>query len=174
MSARISQFNRLISREVEVTLQETIWDAPILCFLPELSTGLSRGSSFFLLISIILNVLIQGAFCTILFFDPSFTSTTSLTDKIQQMKRWRVTTGHDVAQMDMAGTSLVSRVCGQDSTLSVATIQVAIIEEIRRYLNWVDSDHDTYTATTQYWNVAGGMAITLDHPDFQKRFCLQS
>ena len=59
VSARISQFNRLISREVEVTLQETIWDAPILCFLPELSTGLSRGSSFFLLISIILNIKIE-------------------------------------------------------------------------------------------------------------------
>ena len=82
------------------------------------------------------------------------------TDKIQEMKRWRLTTGHDMSQMDMAGTSLVGRVCGQDGSLSVATSQVAIVGEIYRYINWREDGIDREKAQIESQEVLEILSMT--------------
>ena len=54
---------------------------------------------------------------------------------IPALERWRQTSGHDHQKMDLADTSLVSRVCGLDMALDIASKQTSLIAQIDYYLD---------------------------------------
>ena len=119
-----------VIEEFEVSIGETVWDAALVCGLPPLDCG----ASVLLLLSLILNSVIQILFSVAVYVDDSFSSTSTFLDLVPQMARWRLTEGHDHLKMDLTDTSLVSRVCNSDGSLSIAGNQMSIIDQIKSYL----------------------------------------
>ena len=65
---------------------------------------------------VILNLVMQTAFSVIL-LTPAFMGEDFAT-KIDSAKAWRTSVAHDSRYMDLAGTSLVTRVCNGDGTVT--------------------------------------------------------
>ncbi|CAE7353229.1 serS [Symbiodinium sp. CCMP2592] len=53
---------------------------------------------------------------------------------IQSAESWRVGVAHDYRHMDLAQTSLVSRVCNKDPSLIVSTSQATLLDQIDAFL----------------------------------------
>lgn len=75
----------------------------------------------------------QVAFSVII-LDENFIGS-PFTDHIDNARRWRTSIAHDYTHMDLAKTSLVSRVCSEDGALILSTPQANLIQQINSFLS---------------------------------------
>lgn len=105
----------------------SVWECAVFIGLP----GMGAAGSFMLLLSVLINVMLQLVFCLIA--SHAFTGDT-LPDPAEA-RQWRLISGHDYYNMDSDNwVSLVERVCGNDNSLIVSGRQLDILEQIREYL----------------------------------------
>jgi len=116
---------------LEYNLGETVWDGAVFLGLPELGLGCSAV----LLVSVLLNVVVQTYIVVVLLRSDSFNNPGAFAAKVPYMDRWRFTVAHDYREMDASGSSLASRVCRNDQSLSVAGGQANLLSEINAYLD---------------------------------------
>ena len=80
-----------------------------------------------------MNILMQGIFVGIAWFnflEPDVDETT-----IRDASRWRESSAHSLNEYDdVSRSSLAERVCSGDKSLHLSGIQMALYEDIRRYL----------------------------------------
>jgi len=95
----------VIITESDHPLQESFWDALLLAGLDEIGPAGSAVITFGVLSSFGLQLLFVWIVLT------SFLSSDPKYD-IQHLKNWRVLYGHNYANMDSSGASLVSKICG--------------------------------------------------------------
>mmetsp|Transcript_104236 Transcript_104236/g.321562 ORF Transcript_104236/g.321562 Transcript_104236/m.321562 type:complete len:670 (-) Transcript_104236:67-2076(-) len=116
--------------ELEYSIGESLWDAPLVIGLP----GMSWGSSALLFLSLVMNATVQVFLCLAIITSEDFVHPNRYKDLEGPMRRWRFTSAHDNSMVDAKHTSLVSRVCGGDLSLSVANKQADLLVEINSYL----------------------------------------
>ncbi|CAE7330147.1 unnamed protein product [Symbiodinium sp. CCMP2592] len=114
----------------EVRFEESIWTVPLLLGLAELPLG--WFDSLFAALLVVLNVTMQTCFSAILltraFMGDAFEA------KVGAAEVWRTSVAHDFKHLDLADTSLVSRVCMGDEALILSTTQAALIDQINSFL----------------------------------------
>ena len=118
------------------TLGETVWEAPALVG----RSGLPFSHSVNIVMAFALNVFVQALFCVIAWK----TFAEEGLPVVEDIKRWRYTTAHDVLWADRLGVSLAGRVCGGDSSLVVSTARKELFDELSQYA----STFDAYLFTT--------------------------
>ncbi|CAJ1371006.1 unnamed protein product [Effrenium voratum] len=108
---------------------ESTWDLAIF-----IGTGaLGPAGSFQLCVLLVMNVAMQAIFVGIAWFN--FFSASVDARTIEDAAWWRRSTAHSLAWYDpVSGSSLASRVCGGDKSLHISGIQMALYEDIKRYL----------------------------------------
>ncbi|CAE7626587.1 unnamed protein product, partial [Symbiodinium microadriaticum] len=114
--------------EISVSFEESAWSIPMVI-------GLVRAGRFDMVYAIVLllvNCAMQIMFALIL-LDEGFMGEDFETQK-QNAQTWRTSVAHDYKYMDLAETSLVTRVCSGDGALILSTIQATLIEQINNYL----------------------------------------
>ena len=84
------------------------------------------------------SLLLQGGLCYVLLTGDFLGK--PLTLEIEVAKRWRAGTAHDFKHLDIAETSLVSRVCNGDGSLIMSTQQAAFISQLNTYLGMQASE----------------------------------
>lgn len=112
------------------TWGESTWDLVIF-----IGTGaLGPAGSFQTFLLAVINVLMQVVFCAIAYFnfiEPDIDSTA-----IEDAKRWRRSSGHALSEYDATSKlSLTQRVCDLDKSLHISGTQLALLENLRKYLN---------------------------------------
>lgn len=114
-TARQIDVEHLVIKDAHLsTLAPTVWETAIFIGLPQLGfTG-----SFMLSVALIINIFIQISFTLII--GSTFPSKPL---DLMALDTWRHTVGHDFNEVDAYGFSLVSRVCDEHPTLSVALQQ---------------------------------------------------
>ena len=114
----------------EVAFEESIWSVAVLLGLKELDLG--HFDSLFALLLMLLNIMMQASFSAILltpaFMGPGFET------KIASARTWRTSVAHDYKHLDLADTSLVSRVCSGDEALILSTTQATLIDHVNSFL----------------------------------------
>ncbi|CAE7360731.1 unnamed protein product [Symbiodinium sp. CCMP2456] len=78
------------------------------------------------------SLLLQGGLCYVLLTGDFLGK--PLTNEIDIARTWRAGTAHDFKHLDIAETSLVSRVCNGDGSLIMSTQQAAFISQLNTYL----------------------------------------
>ena len=108
-------------------LDASVWEASLLVFLPDL--GLAN--SMFTIAGLLLNAATQFTFTVI-----AFTGFTVYTfPSVDDAKMWRYGSAHDYLWVEaVTESSLASRVCNMDPSLSVASGQTVLVEQIEQYL----------------------------------------
>jgi len=117
------------SRLSDVELNKSVWDIAAFIGLPELGFGVSAV----LLISTLLNMLVQVCLCYLL-LTSDFMDTARFVDAQEPMERWRLRDAHDARHLSRDGVSLSSSVCRQDPSLHIASHQLDLLKEINTYL----------------------------------------
>ncbi|CAK9112678.1 unnamed protein product [Durusdinium trenchii] len=112
-----------------VPFEESAWSFPLV-------VGLAPAGPCdvtFAIILLLLNLGMQVAFSVII-LDENFIGS-PFTDHIDNARRWRTSIAHDYTHMDLAKTSLVSRVCSEDGALILSTPQANLIQQINSFLS---------------------------------------
>ncbi|CAE6973445.1 unnamed protein product [Symbiodinium sp. KB8] len=97
--------------------------------------GLGRTGSWdacFTFILALVSLAMQAAFIMILMSE--FFLERPFEEKVELARIWRNSVAHDSRHMDLAQTSLTSRVCRGDGALIVSTTQAELVEEINKFL----------------------------------------
>mmetsp|Transcript_10687 Transcript_10687/g.33830 ORF Transcript_10687/g.33830 Transcript_10687/m.33830 type:complete len:669 (+) Transcript_10687:123-2129(+) len=115
---------------LECSLGGTVWDAPVIIGLPEVC----HGASAVLMVNLLLNLFVQLSMTWFLLNTKSFVNSDFFKELKKEADTWRLTEGHAHDKTDARSVNLVSRVCGQDETLSEATAQLGTLQEINDYL----------------------------------------
>lgn len=106
-------------------VKESVWDLGILIGTKEVEIG----GSIFSFILLVMNVVMQFAFCAII--NDTFTTETIGSDEVSDLKRWRTLSAHDMTWIDpISHHSLARRVCDLDGSLPMSsgiTEQLALI-----------------------------------------------
>eukprot|EP00438_Fugacium_kawagutii_P016809 Skav203768 [mRNA] locus=scaffold206:110403:111860:+ [translate_table: standard] len=114
----------------EISFEESIWSVVMLLGLKELYIG--WFDRVFAVLLLLLNLTMQASFSAILltgaFMGNDFEA------NIRGAKDWRTSVAHDYKHLDLADTSLVSRVCSGDEALILATTQATLIEHVNSFL----------------------------------------
>ena len=116
-----------------VPLGESTWNAVLVI-------GLAGAGWFDTIVAsavVIASPLMQLAF-TIVLLTRDFLGD-PLTAEIGPAQRWRMGAAHDHKHLDLADTSLVSRVCNGDSSLIMSNKQADLIGQVNAYLGLEDS-----------------------------------
>lgn len=108
--------------------QDSVYDSALL-----VASGVSGAEDSFLIVfTLLLNIMLQLAFCMTC-TSTAFTEQT-LPDT-ESLERWRYETAHDIANINtIRGTSLASRVCVKDDALSISAGQVDVLRLVDQYL----------------------------------------
>ena len=112
----------------EVCFEESVWCMPLVI-------GLADAGKFdrvFAVLLVFLNLGMQTAFSWVLLSD-SFMGA-AFDSNIDHAKKWRTSVAHDYKFIDLADTSLVSRVCSGDGALILSTTQANLINHINSFL----------------------------------------
>ncbi|CAE7359095.1 unnamed protein product [Symbiodinium pilosum] len=89
---------------------------------------------------VLLNLVMQTAFSVIL-LTPAFMGEDFGT-KIDSAREWRTSIAHDYKYMDLAGTSLVTRVCNGDGSVILSTVQATLVEHVNSFLGMEKKQFD--------------------------------
>jgi len=121
---------------LEHSLGESLWEAPIIIALP----GLRTFNAGLVLLALLLNATVQIYLCVVLLTSGDFIRPDRFYDLERPMRHWRATHAHSMDEVDAAGRSLASRVCGHDQSLAVALSQGNLLTEINAYLGLQPTD----------------------------------
>jgi hypothetical protein len=109
------------------SFNESVWDGSVMVGMQPIG---NLGSAV-LLFCVLMNVIAQATFVSIVgmsFIHDPYPPT-------DDIRRWREQVGHDWNHMDKGSSaSLMSRICGGDHTLEIASSQVGWLRDIRAYL----------------------------------------
>ncbi|CAK9024472.1 Vacuolar protein sorting-associated protein 11-like [Durusdinium trenchii] len=111
-----------------VSFSESAWTYPVVI-------GLVRAGvveAVFAVLLLLLNLFMQMAFMIVI-LTPDFLPG-DITEQIVFAKQWRRSVAHDHQNLDLASTSLASRVCNGDGALIVSTRQATLLENIDSYM----------------------------------------
>ncbi|CAE7576878.1 unnamed protein product [Symbiodinium natans] len=126
----------LNEEEMQVAFGRDIWT-----YFAIVSLGkIGRWDTLFTMLLVLVNVAMQVAFVIILMSE--YFLERPFEEKIGFARVWRTSVGHDARHMDLAQTSLVSRVCRGDGSLIVSTIQAELVEQINKFLGLGDDDFE--------------------------------
>eukprot|EP00439_Symbiodinium_sp_Y106_P087473 s2_g58.t1 len=123
-----SRTSRKAQEFTEVWFEESAWSIPLLAGL----VNLGVFDTLFASALVFLNLGMQSAFSIIL-LTPAFMGE-EFESKIQSAKAWRTSVAHDERYMDLAGTSLVTRVCKGDGSVILSTVQATLVEHVNSFL----------------------------------------
>lgn len=114
--------------EEPIPFAETVWNLSLVL-------GHSRAGWLDLTIACLVTVLgtLMQVFFIAVITTESFLGE-SMEEQVEAARHWRAGSAHDVKYMDLALTSLVSRVCNADGALILSTGQAELIEEINQFL----------------------------------------
>eukprot|EP00435_Cladocopium_sp_Y103_P040701 s3782_g11.t1 len=118
--------------EEPIPFAETIWN--VVLVLGHSGAGWADVMVAFSLT--VLGTVMQIVFVSVLLSD-SFLGD-PVEQKVEAARQWRAGSAHDVKHMDLALTSLVSRVCSGDGSLILSTGQADLIAEINSFLGIQD------------------------------------
>eukprot|EP00439_Symbiodinium_sp_Y106_P080527 s516_g19.t1 len=123
-----SRTSRRVQEFTEVSFEESAWSIPLIAGL--IDVGIF--DTMFASALVFLNLLMQSAFSIIL-LTPAFMGD-EFESKIQSAQSWRTSVAHDERYMDLAGTSLVTRVCNGDGSVILSTVQATLVEHVNSFL----------------------------------------
>ncbi|CAJ1384007.1 unnamed protein product [Effrenium voratum] len=115
-------------QEGQVHFGESAWTFPFVIGL----VPAGQWDMTFSILLLLLNLGMQVAF-TIIISTDDFMGT-PFWRQIHYAKRWRISMAHDYQYLDLAGRSLVSRVCAGDGALILSTTQATLVEQINSFL----------------------------------------
>ncbi|CAE6955641.1 unnamed protein product [Symbiodinium sp. CCMP2456] len=136
---RSSRSSRMVQEFTEVSFEESAWSIPLVAGL--IDVGIV--DTMFAIALVFLNLLMQSAFSIIL-LTPGFMGD-EFENKIQSAQMWRTSVAHDERYMDLAGTSLVTRVCNGDGSVILSTVQATLVEHVNSFLG-MEKDEFTLPA----------------------------
>lgn len=116
--------------EKEVKLCESAWSLLAVVGL----TDAGRLDVAFSVLLLCFNIVMQVGFIAIL-FSKSFLGS-PFSDKVAHAEIWRTRSAHDFKHLDLADTSLVTRVCAEDDSLLVSSNQAKLISDINKFLGF--------------------------------------
>lgn len=116
------------AEEKEIKLCESAWSLLAVVGL----TDAGRLDVAFSVLLLCFNIVMQVMFINIL-FDKSFLGS-PFSDQVVHAQVWRTRSAHDSKHLDLADTSLVTRVCGEDNSLLVSSNQAKLISDINKFL----------------------------------------
>eukprot|EP00439_Symbiodinium_sp_Y106_P018663 s797_g2.t1 len=111
-----------------VRIEESAWNIVLVL-------GLADAGWFdnlFAVLLVLLNLLMQVSFMQILLSE--YFMGEPFETSVQSAKDWRTSIAHDSRHLDLAGTSLVSRVCAGDGSLILSTVQATLVGQINDFL----------------------------------------
>ncbi|CAE7530198.1 unnamed protein product [Symbiodinium microadriaticum] len=111
-----------------VHFEASAWNIPLVIGLADV--GWVDALAALLLIAV--NVGMQIAFSAILLSEPFMGET--FDENVDSARIWRRSVAHDDAYVDLAGTSLVSRVCALDGALILSNRQADLMKQINAFL----------------------------------------
>eukprot|EP00438_Fugacium_kawagutii_P026111 Skav224739 [mRNA] locus=scaffold3343:67664:77589:- [translate_table: standard] len=114
--------------EEPIPFAETIWNVVLVLG----HTGAGWTEVVIASLLTILGTFMQVIFVAVLFSD-SFLGE-PVEEQVRAARQWRAGSAHDVKHMDLAMTSLVSRVCSGDGSLILSTGQADLIVQINQFL----------------------------------------
>mmetsp|Transcript_96534 Transcript_96534/g.300625 ORF Transcript_96534/g.300625 Transcript_96534/m.300625 type:complete len:687 (-) Transcript_96534:47-2107(-) len=117
--------------ELEYGFGLTLWEGVAFVGLPELRAR----SSVALVVSLTLNIFVQGYICQMLLMEDSFAGQSRFQKLMKPLRQWRLSSAHDYNEVDSRGMSLARRVCEGDESLSLAINQANLLSEINDYLS---------------------------------------
>ncbi|CAE7358401.1 unnamed protein product [Symbiodinium natans] len=120
----------------EVSFEESAWSIPLLAGLIDISIF----ETMFAATLVLLNLGMQTAFSIIL-LTPAFMGE-DFESKVDGAKAWRTGVAHDSRYMDLAGTSLVTRVCNGDGSVILSTVQATLVEHVNSFLGMDKAQFD--------------------------------
>jgi len=124
----IANMQEELNEMVEVVFEESVWDSSTFVFM----SGIGIDQSLLTLFCFLCNTFIQMLTCIVLGY--YLVENPLSSDKIEGLERWRTSEGHSFRTTDPLNLhSLVSRVCGQDYGLSIATSQRDLYEDMDMY-----------------------------------------
>ena len=115
-------------RSTPVRFEESAWNIPLVLGLADVGWF----DNVFAVLLVLLNLLMQGSFSQILLSE--YFMGEPFETNLQSAKTWRTSIAHDSRYLDLAGTSLVSRVCAGDGSLILSTVQATLVEQINDFL----------------------------------------
>lgn len=117
-----------IAEEKPVQLAESAWNLFAVVGL----TDAGWLDALFSVLILLANVVMQTLFINIL-FNKSFLGDPFETN-VKNTRIWRTSLAHSFRYMDLSQTSLVTRVCDEDSSLLVASTQAKLLSDINKFL----------------------------------------
>ena len=117
-------------QSTEVYFEESAWSIPVLAGIIDVDVG--RFDRMFAGLLVLLNFFMQGAFSWVLLTDAFIGE--AFESRVESAKIWRTSIAHDHKYLDLADTSLVSRVCTGDGALILSTTQATLIAQINSFL----------------------------------------
>ena len=112
----------------EVCFEASVWSVPLLIGVVDVGWF----DNVFAAMLVLLNFGMQTAFTYVLLSDGFMGE--SLEKDIESAKIWRTSVAHDAKYLDLADTSLVSRVCNGDGALILSTTQAILVNHINDFL----------------------------------------
>ncbi|CAE7375478.1 unnamed protein product [Symbiodinium sp. CCMP2592] len=119
-----------VEQSTEVYFEESAWSIPVLAGIIDVNVGLF--DRMFAGLLVLLNFFMQGAFSWVLLTDAFIGE--AFETRVESAKIWRTSVAHDFKYLDLADTSLVSRVCTGDGALILSTTQATLIHQINSFL----------------------------------------
>ena len=123
-------------RSTPVHFEESAWNIPPVLGLADVGWF----DNVFAVLLVLLNLLMQGSFSQILLSE--YFMGEPFETNLQSAKTWRTSIAHDSRYLDLAGTSLVSRVCAGDGSLILSTVQATLVEQINDFLGLQATEFD--------------------------------
>ncbi|CAE7660819.1 unnamed protein product [Symbiodinium sp. CCMP2456] len=123
-------------RSTPVHFEESAWNIPLVLGLADVGWF----DNVFAVLLVLLNLLMQGSFTQILLSE--YFMGEPFETRVQSAIDWRTSIAHDSRYLDLAGTSLVSRVCAGDGSLILSTVQATLIEQINDFLGLQATEFD--------------------------------
>ena len=123
-------------RSTPVHFEESAWNIPLVLGLADVGWF----DNVFAVLLVLLNLLMQGSFTQILLSE--YFMGDPFETRVQSAIDWRTSIAHDSRYLDLAGTSLVSRVCAGDGSLILSTVQATLIEQINDFLGLQATEFD--------------------------------
>ncbi|CAJ1327983.1 unnamed protein product [Effrenium voratum] len=111
-----------------VAISESVWSFPLVF-------GLARAGRFdsvYSVLLLLLNLGMQAMFSGILMSEGFMGS--DFSHEVSHAKLWRTSVAHDIKYMDLAATSLATRVCKDDGALILAPKQATLISNINSFM----------------------------------------
>ncbi|CAE6951125.1 unnamed protein product [Symbiodinium natans] len=123
-------------RSTPVCFEESAWNIPLVLGLADVGWF----DNAFAVLLVLLNLLMQGSFTQILLSE--YFMGDPFETRVQSAIDWRTSIAHDSRYLDLAGTSLVSRVCAGDGSLILSTVQATLIQQINDFLGLQATEFD--------------------------------